>query len=255
VRALSADPPGTALCTDFDGTLAPIVADPARSRPVPGVPALLGRLADRMSAVAVVSGRPGAFLAAALAGAGPRVQLVGLYGLEWVEDGTVRLAPEAVGWVGPATAAAAAARADAERPDAVEVEPKGPSVTLHWRRSPGGEAWALGFARAWAGRTGLVAQPGRMSVELRPPLEIDKGTVVERLGRGRRLACFAGDDAGDLAAFAALDRLAASGTAVQRVAVADAESPPELVRAADVVVRGGPVRFATLLGQVDVATA
>jgi trehalose 6-phosphate phosphatase len=77
-----------------------------------------------------------------------------------------------------------------------------------------------------------------MAVEFRPPVGIDKGSVVETLARGCAAACFAGDDAGDLAAFAALDRLAPDGTRTVRVAVTDEETPPELVAAADVIVRG-----------------
>ena len=62
--------------------------------------------------------------------------------------------------------------------------------------------------------------------------------MVERLARGCAAACFAGDDAGDLAAFAALDRLALGGHAHRALAVADEETPPELVAAADIVARG-----------------
>ncbi|HXW34304.1 MAG TPA: hypothetical protein VEJ87_06970, partial [Acidimicrobiales bacterium] len=67
-------------------------------------------------------------------------------------------------------------------------------------------------------------------------LEVDKGTVVENLAETCRAACFVGDDVGDLAAFAALDRLEAKGTRAVRVAVADEESPPELRARADLVV-------------------
>jgi trehalose 6-phosphate phosphatase len=52
-----------ALCLDFDGTLAPIVDDPDQARPLPGVVDLLGALAGRFAAVALVSGRPAAYLA------------------------------------------------------------------------------------------------------------------------------------------------------------------------------------------------
>ena len=122
--------------------------------------------------------------------------------------------------------------------ESVGVEDKGVSVTVHWRQEPEAAARAGDFALSWAQRTGLVLQPGRMAVEFRPPVDIDKGAVVERLARGTSAACFAGDDAGDLAAFAALDRLAREGTRTVRVAVADEETPDELVTAADVIARG-----------------
>ena len=241
-------PGASAVVTDFDGTLAPIVADPEQAVALPGVPALLGTLAAHFAVVAVVSGRPAAFLAERLAAAGPAVRLFGVYGLEWVEDGEVRRAPAVEQWRDPARAVVVAARAHFAGED-VWVEDKGASVTVHWRRAPdaGDRAWE--FARHWAQRTGLLLQPGRMAVEFRPPVDIDKGVVVEKLATGCAAACFAGDDAGDLAAFAALDRLAVTGTRGVRLAVADEESPPELIAAADVVV-SGPDQAVALLALV-----
>ena len=52
-----------ALCLDFDGTLAPIVDDPAAARPLAGVVELLEPLASRFAAVALISGRPAGYLA------------------------------------------------------------------------------------------------------------------------------------------------------------------------------------------------
>jgi trehalose 6-phosphate phosphatase len=91
---LVADPPRSAIVTDFDGTLSPIVDDPGRARPLDGAADLLGRLARRFAIVAVVSGRPVSFLAEQLAGAVAPVRLVGLYGLEWSgSDGVVSPEP------------------------------------------------------------------------------------------------------------------------------------------------------------------
>jgi hypothetical protein len=60
---LSARAGQVALCLDFDGTLSPIVPDPEAARPLEGVVELLGRLAARFAAVALVSGRPADYLA------------------------------------------------------------------------------------------------------------------------------------------------------------------------------------------------
>ena len=237
LAALAADPAVSAVVTDFDGTLAPIVEDPELAVALPEVPSVLAALARRFAVVAVVSGRPAAFLAHRLAGAGPEVRLVGLYGLEWIEGGALRRAPEAEAWRGPVAQVVAAARA-ALGSEGVAVEDKGASVTVHWRRALRAGPRAQAFALDWAGRTGLVLQPGRRAVELRPPVGIDKGTAVAGLVAGCRSACFMGDDAGDLAAFAALDRLAEQGGVAVRVAVGDEESPPALIAAADLVVRG-----------------
>jgi len=237
-------PATTALLTDFDGTLSPIVDDPGEARPLPGAAATLARLARRFAAVAVVSGRPVTFLAEALAAAGPDVQLFGVYGLEWRSGHQVVVAPEAEPWLAPVAAVVAAARRQC--PPGVGVEWKGPALAIHWRRAPGAGPWAEAFAARWAADTGLRLQPGRRALELRPPLAIDKGQVVEKVAAHCTAACFAGDDAGDLPAFAALDALAGRGLHTVRLAVADQESPPALVAAADIVV-DSPVAALALL--------
>jgi trehalose 6-phosphate phosphatase len=252
LASLLVAPESSAVLTDFDGTLSPIVPDPDEAEALPAAPAVLARLAEHFAAVAVVSGRPVAFLARTLSGAGPSVALFGVYGLEWMEGGEVTTAPEAEPWLAPAAEVVAAARRQA--PAGVGVEAKGPALALHWRRVPEAGSWARAFAEDWAQRTGLVLQPGRRALELRPPLDIDKGTVVERVAGRCTAACFVGDDAGDLAAFAALDRLARRGLTVVRMAVADEESPPELVAAADIVV-DGPAQALALLGRLADAAA
>jgi trehalose 6-phosphate phosphatase len=172
------------------------------------------------------------------------VRLYGAYGLEWIEAGTVRRAAEVEPWLEPVARVVDAARSAFG--DGVGIEDKGVSVTLHWRQAPGSGGRASDFAHLWSDRTGLVLQPGRMAVELRPPVGIDKGSVVLTLARGTAAACFAGDDAGDLPAFTALDVLDSEGTRTVRLAVVDEETPPALVAAADVVARG-PVEALDLL--------
>jgi trehalose 6-phosphate phosphatase len=83
-------------------------------------------------------------------------------------------------------------------------------------------------------------------LEIRPDVDADKGTAVLALVQeaGAERALYAGDDTTDLDAFAAL---AGAGLEhVVRIAVDSAEAPPELGRAADLVVRG-PAALATLL--------
>jgi trehalose 6-phosphate phosphatase len=200
---------------------------------VPGAVEVLDDLAGRYGVVAVISGRPASFLQAHLP---PSVAMHGLYGLERVVDGAVTAPPEVTRW--RAVVDDVAARAGAEL-DGVDVEHKGLSLTLHFRASadPGaaGSA-ALAYARRLSAASGLALRPARMSVELHPPVAVDKGTVLRGLASGREAACFIGDDAGDLPAFDALDALEADGLAVARVAVRSAEAPAGLLERADVVV-------------------
>jgi trehalose 6-phosphate phosphatase len=60
---LAAQAQTAAVCLDFDGTLAPIVDDPNEARPLPGALELLGYLAARFAAVALLSGRTADYLA------------------------------------------------------------------------------------------------------------------------------------------------------------------------------------------------
>jgi len=221
-----------AVVVDFDGTLAPIVDDPAIARPLPGTLPVLRALVRRFRLVAVVSGRPAAFLATHLDVDG--LVRVGSYGLEEVTPTGIVQASEASAWTEAVRMVTARAREHA--PPGVLVEDKGLSITLHYRTAPGVEAWIREFARAESSATGLVAHDARRSVELRPPLAGDKGGAVARLVErdGVDAACVCGDDIGDLPAFAAVDAL----DLAVRVAVRSDEIPASLVDAADVVVDG-----------------
>jgi trehalose 6-phosphate phosphatase len=233
VSALAADPDHTAIITDFDGTLAPIVDDPAAARPVDGAAQLLHDLNRRFARVAVVSGRPVEFLAAHLGN--EDVVLSGLYGLERMERGHVMIHPAALRWMDAVEDMAA--RAEADAPESVRIERKGLSFTIHAREAPQHLGWARSMAETLAHASGLALHAGRMSYELRPPVAVDKGTVVTELVEGLGAAVFLGDDVGDLAAFDALDRLRADcGAATLKVGVRSAEAPLELIERADVLV-------------------
>ena len=66
VELLAAQPDSAAVLLDFDGSLAPIVVDPAAAAAPPDTLALLERLSERLALVGIVSGRPVDFLAAAV---------------------------------------------------------------------------------------------------------------------------------------------------------------------------------------------
>jgi trehalose 6-phosphate phosphatase len=89
---------------------------------------------------------------------------------------------------------------------------------------------------------GLTTHWGRKVLEIRPPVPVDKGQAIDELvGRSRvRTALYAGDDATDLDAFAALERLRDGGEldAIVRVGVESEEGPAAIVERADLVVGG-----------------
>jgi trehalose 6-phosphate phosphatase len=241
LEVLRRDPARTAILLDFDGTLAPIVEDPAAAVPMPGAVEALIALQERFKVVAVVSGRPVAYLQERLSGLR---SVIGLYGLEQVRDGRLELHPDAAPWRPVIQEVVAAARA--ELPEGVGVEDKGLSLTLHVRPRPDQAEVVERWAAAAAARTGLHVRRARMSAELHPPVTADKGTVTSALVTGMAAAAFVGDDIGDLPAFAALDSFEAGGGRAVRAVVMSAEVAPELLAAADLVL-DGPLAVLDLL--------
>jgi trehalose 6-phosphate phosphatase len=245
--SLVARPDEAAVLVDFDGSISEIVDDPASARVIPAARAALATLTGRVARVAVVSGRPVEVLARAIAA--PEVTLVGQYGSERLVDGRVVVDAR----VEPYLPAITAAADDAQRelPDLFVERKAGVAVTVHWRTAPEREAEALAAVDRIAQRHGLTVYATRKARELRPPISVDKGTAVETLLDGVTAACFAGDDRGDLPAFAALERAVAQRRLQHgaRIAVRSNESPPELLAEADVVV-DGPGGLVTLLGDL-----
>ena len=215
---------------------------PSAARPLDGVAEVLARLARKFASVTVVSGRPVSFLwghlGAVAADRAAPVHLVGLYGMESADpSGAVTLDEAAAAWM--PTVVEVADRIRTQAPDGVLVEVTGPSATVHFRRAPGAADWVAATTTEEAAATGLVAHPGRRSVELRPALRMDKGVVVRRAAAGCRAVAFFGDDLGDLPAFVELGRLSsADGTDTVGVAVVDQETAPAVAAAADLTVTG-----------------
>jgi trehalose 6-phosphate phosphatase len=130
----------------------------------------------------------------------------------------------------------------------MEVEPKGLSLTLHYRRHPEAADAVAAWAHEEAARSGLQVRSAKMSIELHPPIDADKGTALEALAGGFGAVSYVGDDRGDLPAYDALDRMAARGVQALRVAVASDEAPAELLARADLVLDGPPAVVAFLRG-------
>jgi trehalose 6-phosphate phosphatase len=224
-----------AICLDFDGTISPIVEDPAAARPLAGIVDLLGPLADRYAAAALVSGRPATYLASHAAA--PGVRYLGMYGLEEIVDGRVQVDRRLLD-AQPAVAAAARdlAADPAVAASGAYLEDKRYAVAVHLRRvaDPGRWADPVGQAAALlAARHDLEVVPGRLVFELRPRVRSDKGDAVRRVAAesGAAALVVVGDDLGDLPAFAVADELGGG----LRVAVRSAEAPAELLDTADLV--------------------
>ena len=248
LEALLASPRTGLIGLDFDGTLSPIVSDPAQARAHPGAVPALTRLARSVGTLAIITGRPAAE-AVGLGGLDsvPGLIVLGHYGLQRWQDGGLT-SPEPPPAIKAAREALPALLRDAGAPDGTRIEEKIQAVAVHTRETAAPEA-ALARIREpltkLATDLGLAAEPGRLVIELRPR-GIDKGVALKDLVRETttRSLIFAGDDLGDLAAFAAVRELRAAGTPGCAVASASPESP-QVAAAADLVVDGprGVVEF------------
>jgi len=242
------DPRGASVVCDFDGTISAIVADPADAVPLPGALDALGALAQRIGSVAVVSGRPVAWLAQQLAPiADAPIELHGMYGLETWHGAAAVAVDEAVPW--RAVIDGITAAAIASMPASVLVEPKGLSVGLHYRAKPDDEPAVMSWAREQVQVHGVALLTGRLAVELRPPIDRDKGhATAEFLVRHRpRAVVFLGDDTGDVPAGQAVRSYAAATHAAGVVICVDsAETPAAMRDIADLRV-AGPTEAVALL--------
>ena len=229
---LAERPSEAAILLDVDGTLAPIVSRPEAARVPDGTRKVLEGLVQRYGLVACLSGRP----------AEDAARVVGVDGLRYVGEHGLELEPDAEAWAERLAAFAATVDWPAEAGKRL-------TLSFHYR-----EAADLAAAeerlRAVADRAaeeGMRPRWGRCVLEVRPPIEADKGTAVVRLldESGLRRALYAGDDTTDLDAFRGLDGLELA----MRVAVVSDEAPDELARAADLVVQS-PEELAEVLSRL-----
>jgi trehalose 6-phosphate phosphatase len=243
-----------ALVTDIDGTISPIAPTPFEAVVHSDALLALERLTDLLTAVAVVSGRAPRD-GAAMVGLG-QITYIGNHGLERI----VRGAP----WTHPVAEASRPAIAAALSEIQVGVlaagdapwliiENKGVTGTVHYRLAEDPEAAAAmlaPLAAVAAERHGLRVVPGRMIVELRPALSLNKGTAIRDLVRelGLRGVVFFGDDVTDVDGFVALRALRDEGLAATlSVGVLAAETPEVVARNVELCVHGVPACAATLL--------
>ena len=254
VRAVLRQAPA-GLVTDFDGTLSALVPVPKEAEIDPRCREALWRLAVRLALVAVVSGR-------AVKDVRGRVGLEGVvylgeHGLARWTGGEVELMAEVAPFQGQLQAVARRLRPHLTALG-VKLETKDASLALHYRGTSHPQrvrGQLLTLLAEMPEAQGLQLQEGKMHVEVRPLLAVDKGQALRRLVQeyGLRGVLFLGDDVSDLAALRTVMEMRAAGrVAGLAVGVRGSEAPPELAEVSDYVLEGVTevAEFLTWLAQV-----
>ena len=243
------------LFVDIDGTLAPI-------QPRPDMAAVPRDVRDRLEAIAahmtvvVLTGRS-AIDGRRIVGSGAPLY-VGNHGMQWLDGDKEWVAPEAAPYTSAIRDLASDIVARFSGHAGVIVEDKGPTLSVHYRLAtdPNAARTAILDFLAAQGRTkGLGVSEGKRVVEVRPPIELSKGTSLARIVQQRSLAAAIaiGDDMTDVDMLRAVSTLTGSG-ALQTglsIAVRGEEAPPALLEAADYCVDGteGVARFLRQLAE------
>lgn len=235
-RALAAQPAG--VLTDLDGTLSPIVDDPAAARVADRGDAALRALAGRLAVTGIITGRAPVD-ARRIAGV-DELLVIGNHGLEWLEPGAAEpTAPPGLDWVAEAVERSLQRARDRAAIDGVTLDHKGRSGTIHYRMAtePATARRLLLAAVADDLDPRLEVREGRMSIELRPIGAGDKGTALEQVAEryGLRGLVVLGDDVTDLDMFHAARALRDRGALRAAILAVGGggEVRPEVAAAAD----------------------
>ena len=218
------EPEKAAVLLDVDGTLAPIVERPEDAAVPEETRREVERLAGRYALLACISGRPAADARRMVGLDG--IEYVGVHGLEG-HPGVAEYTPRLERVIDTA-----------DWPWRVETK-AGVTAAFHYREVEDEEAAeAVGRVVETAEELGLAVQRGRKVVEVKPPIDADKGTAARRLLEEQEIdrALYAGDDTTDLDAFRGLDE--AELDVAVKVAVGSPEMNPRLLTEADLVVDG-----------------
>lgn len=203
--------PRVFLALDYDGTLTPIVDDPADALLAAPMRQLLGELARRRDVdMAIVSGRALADLQ----------DVAGISGPIYAGNHGMEINGRGISFVEPVAHASAQALHEIRRdlteklrhiPGAL-IEDKGLTLSIHHRRvAPidAAEVWQTVLRAVEPLSDRFHVTPGAKVYEVRPLVRWDKGAAVkwikERLGLRDALVMYIGDDATDEDAFVALD--------------------------------------------------
>ncbi len=230
-----------AVLTDFDGTMAEIVADPKDARPVKEAVEGLRRLTSYVGLVGIISGRPLEFLSQYLPDDLFKAALVaGSYGEQIVLPGSAEM------MVSPSVTNERISDAPALKEgfcwvkehlslDGVEIEDKPCSFTIHYRKAPERRSAIEEIRDKLVEKFGLISLEAKQAVEFFEGERPSKILPIRSFTRGYSFIVYLGDDISDIEVFEYLDQSQDQRIASLKVAVTSNEAPSNLIEFADLV--------------------
>jgi trehalose 6-phosphate phosphatase len=234
----------SALVTDIDGTISEMAPAPNLALVDPGALESLETLSRSLALVGVVTGRE---LADAMRLTGqPDLLHVGNHGYERVHLGIQRSAAGVTPYLSGVAEAAEAVRSAAVIDRdlvGVIVENKRFTASFHYRLSPvpsRADATIRAIIEPIASAAGLKISEGKMVIELRPPLTVNKGVAIAEIITEHELngMIFFGDDVTDIDGFDAIRAHRSPTFDGLAVAIVTSDSNPLVAQAADLQLDG-----------------
>lgn len=223
----------SALFCDIDGTLSPLAETPQGAVVLPACRAALRALRPRIDLLCLLTGRP-ADDAWRMVGIDDALY-VGNHGAEVWLDGELMRPAGSDRFHGRLGRASSSLRSVLARVPGLVFEDKGIGVAIHYRRQPSVAAAVVQAAERVARERGLQVLVRSAHVEVRAPVQGDKGSALLQLAdrRGLRGIVVIGDDPVDAPAFAAAREHAKRTGATVVTATVGGLRPPGDIRIPD----------------------
>jgi trehalose 6-phosphate phosphatase len=200
----------TAIIVDIDGTISEIAPTPQEAVVSPAMRKELIKLREKFALLAVISGRS---LKDAQAMVGvEEILYVGNHGLEYYFDGQYHVAEEVEKYLHQIKQTGHQLNIDLDDIEGILFEDKSICYSIHYRQCNEGEVVRRKILNSIKNRPAsknLQIKEGRKVIELKPPVNYDKGVIIGKIIEDHNLKkiIYLGDDITDVDAFQKLSEL------------------------------------------------
>lgn len=235
--------PQFGLVLDFDGTISEISSTPDGAVIYPACAEGIENLKGRISLISILSGRAASDISQKVGIDG--VVYVGNHGAEYMADGRLEIAPGVEEYRSTLIKVFDHLKRNVVG-DGFVWQDKVHSASVHYRLAPDTTEAERVLSAALASSPEselLEVFWGKLVLELRPPIGVNKGFAMHKLAADNALesVIFIGDDITDLDAIAAIDEMDADGRLRGLgIAVVQDDSPSSLLKGAKYSLRGVP---------------